>query len=242
MSDFFSDLEKGIGPSYSYANQIKTPKEIGMSDKGTLDALGHDIAGLIAYTELLVEGGGKASKIHGPLGDKFFLPTGAKCSDIKTGNQVKRSVFINNIPDGEIPFISSGLGVNFTEFEGLVPGLLSNLAQLNPLAIFQAFTTGTDPSCQAITLETRNAKNVTSTETAYLTIPDIRDVNACLFSDKRNPLTKEKCREAFGNNILIHKQTAASYNSDFSDIITYTYYVTLLCLIIFVIYKIKRKN
>ena len=179
MTDFFQNIGKGVVPSYNYTDEIKSPAELGMSGKGELSVLGKDIGGLIAYTELLVQGGGNASKIDGPLGDKFFLKTGAQCTDNKTGNKVTRSIFINNIPDGEIPFISSGVGVNFTEFEGLIPGLLGNLAGINPLAIFSAFTTGTNPKCQAITLETRNVKNVTSNETAFLTTDDIKSINSC---------------------------------------------------------------
>ena len=240
MTDFFQNIGKGVGPSYNYTDEIKSPAELGMSGKGELSVLGKDIGGLIAYTELLVQGGGKASKIKGPLGDKFFLKTGAKCTDNKTGNQVTRSIFINNIPDGEIPFISSGVGVNFTEFEGLIPGLLGNLAAINPLAIFSAFTTGTNPKCQSVTLETRNVKNVKSNETAFLTTDDIKSLNACLFPDKTNPISKQKCREGFSNNILFQQSNEAPANSDWSDIIAYTYYVCLLFLIIYIISKIKN--
>lgn len=198
MSNFFKDvlgdldgLEQDLlGPDYSYYKQIKSPEEIGMSSDGNLGAMESDIAGLMAYTEVLVEGGGTASKVNRALGDKFFLLTGAKCKDTKTNNQVKRSLYINNVPDGNIPFISSGLGTNFTEFEGLLPGTMSNLANINPLEIFQAFMSGTNPDCTATTLETIDTKNNVSTGTGYITTSDIKGMEPCWFPDNINPITK----------------------------------------------------
>ena len=157
-NNFFSEalhdlggLEKKIlGPTYAYYNQIKNPAELGMSTKG--DAISNNLAGLVAYTEVLVTGEGDASKPGGPLGNKFFLKTGAKCEDTETGEQVTRSLYFNNVPDGSIPFISQGLGTRFTTFRGLVPGTLSDMNQLNPLAIFSAFMQGTNPKCMKITM------------------------------------------------------------------------------------------
>jgi hypothetical protein len=207
MSNFFdnimndlSGMEKQIlGPNYKYYKFIKTPKEIGMSGKGSLDAIGSNINGLIAYTELLVSGGGAASATGKPLGNKYFLQTGAQCTDKKSGNQVNRFIYVNNVPDGQIPFISSGMGVNFTEFEGLLPGTMSNIAQMNPLGVFQAFMLGNNPECQPIKMETIDVNNNVSQETQHILTSDIKNMNACWFSNKINPVTKTKCREAFEN-------------------------------------------
>ena len=64
--------DKLLGPSYPYYQNIKSPSQIGMSDKGTMSALGKDIDGLIQYVELLVQGNSSASKTGQPLGNKFF--------------------------------------------------------------------------------------------------------------------------------------------------------------------------
>ena len=61
-----------------------------MTDKGTLKALGKNIDGLINYVEVLVTGKSKASATGGPLGNKFFLQTGAKCLDTETEEQVSK--------------------------------------------------------------------------------------------------------------------------------------------------------
>jgi hypothetical protein len=207
MSNFFDNImndlsgmeEQILGPNYKYYKFIKTPKEIGMSDKGSLDTIGSNINGLIAYTELLVSGGGAASATGKPLGNKYFLQTGAQCTDKKTGNQVNRFIYVNNVPDGEIPFISSGMGVNFTEFEGLLPGTMSNIAQLNPLGVFQAFMLGNSPECQDIKMETIDVNNNVSQETQHVLTSDIKNMNPCWFPNKINPVTNTPCRETFEN-------------------------------------------
>lgn len=203
MSNFFSDAlndlssleEEILGPDYPYYKFVKSPSEMGMSASGSKIAT--NIGGLIAYTEVLVTGQGKASATGKPLGDKFFLTTGATCKDTASGETVTRSLYINNVPDGSIPFISSITGANFTDFEGLVPGAMSDMANLNPLGIFQAFMLGSNPDCQALTMPTIDENNVKSTDTAYVATTDIQNMNACWFSDGKNPVSGEKCKEAF---------------------------------------------
>ena len=74
--------EKLLGPDYPYYKYVKPPDKIGMSSAGSLAQLGKNINGLMSYTELLVEGTGKASATGKPLGNKFFLKTGAKCKPV----------------------------------------------------------------------------------------------------------------------------------------------------------------
>jgi len=203
MSNFFDSalndlksLEKDVlGPDYPYHKYIKTPKELGMSSAG--NKIGTNIGSMVAYTEVLSTGRGAASATGKPLGDKFFMKTGAKCKDKKTGKQVSRSIYINNVPDGNIPFISSITGANFTDLEGLIPGTMSDMNNLNPLAIFQAFMIGNNPECRALSMETIDENNKKSKETAFVLTSDLKNMNACWFPNKKNPVTGEKCREAF---------------------------------------------
>ena len=195
MSNFFQQAQtnvKGLeeellGPDYQYFKFIKPPEEMGMGAEGDLGTLANDIGGLIGYVQLLVEGGGKAQRTSGPLGNKFFLATGAKCTDLATGNKVTRSVYINNVPDGSIPFISSALnGQKISEFRGLVPGTMSNLAHINPMQMFQAFMTGTNPDCQKITLETIDVNNIKGKDSAYMTVDDISSMDKDWFAPYSN--------------------------------------------------------
>ena len=108
--------EKLLGPDYPYYKYVKAPDKLGMSGAGSLSQLGKNINGLMSYTELLVEGTGKASATGKPLGNKFFLKTGAKCENISRQDKENpdeespdedRYIYINNVPMGNIPFISS---------------------------------------------------------------------------------------------------------------------------------------
>jgi hypothetical protein len=166
-----------LGPTYPYYSNIKTPSQIGMSQTGTMTALGKNINGLIQYVELLVQGSSSASKTGQPLGNKFFLNTGGKCNDVATNTQQDRYIYINNVPDGDIPFISSAMGQNFKDFRGLIPGIMSDLNVLNPFELTSAFMVGSNPDCKLINLQTIDNNNQQSSESHYLTLVDIQNQN-----------------------------------------------------------------
>ena len=229
--------EKYIGPDYPYYKYIRTPSEIGMSSKGTLSVLGKDIDGLVNYVELLVSGGGKASATGKPLGNKFFLKTGGKCTNKATGEDEDRHIYINNVPQGNIPLVSSGMGVNFSEFKGLIPGTISNLNAFNPMTMFQAFLSGSKPDCQELTMETIDVYNNKSTETHFVTLIDIQNMDPCSFSDKTNPITKQKCRESFGNML-----EPATYYKVPNDTFSQVYFASLGVFGIYILYRIMEKN
>ena len=218
MSNLFEEVltdargveERLLGPTYPYYKNIRTPQEIGMSDKGTIQQMAKNIDGLIQYVELLVTGKSKASASGRPLGNKFFLQTGAKCAatdkctdpnDSSTCEKVNRYIYVNNVPQGNIPFISSGLGVNFSEFKGLIPGAMGNLNVLSPFGIMRSFLSGSNPPCQEITLQTVDINNNRSSETHYLTLSDISNMDPCSFTDRKNPITGDRCRETFKTGV-----------------------------------------
>ena len=231
--------EKYIGPDYPYYKYIKTPSEIGMSGKGSLSQLGKDIDGLINYVELLVSGGGEASATGRPLGNKFFLKTGGKCTDTKTNQEVDRYIYIDNVPAGNIPFISSGVGVNFSEFKGLIPGTISNLNAFNPMEMFQAFLSGPKPDCQELKMETIDIYNNKSVESHFVTLIDIKNTDPCIFLDKKNPITKDKCRETFAN--LSQEEYYNCYQIP-KDPISQIYFASLGLLSVYILYRIMIKN
>ena len=219
MSGFFSDIMsdmKGmeqnlLGPDYLYWKRILKPSDMGMSDDGNFGALANDIGGLINYVEVLVSGKG-GSTTGGPLGDKFFLKTGGQCTDVASKKLVDRYIYIDNIPSGNIPFISSGLGgTDFTEFEGLIPGTLGDLGKLNPLNLFKSFMIGENPPCMAVKLETvtpvtdgngnDTGQNNDGIDTKFLAVADVKNMDPCTFPDKKNPADPTQvCSETFINS------------------------------------------
>ena len=142
MANFFNDIAGGaekmqaqfLGPTYNYAKNIKAPVEMKMSGEGNMTALGNDINGIIAYTQLLVEGKGNANKKGTPLGNKFYLKTGGQCTS-SDGNKHDRYIYVNNVPTGSLPIISDATGQAFGDFRGLIPGTIGNVGEINPLAI-----------------------------------------------------------------------------------------------------------
>jgi hypothetical protein len=242
MSNLFQEVltdvqaveERLLGPDYPYYKYIKMPSEIGMSSDGSLSALGKDIAGLVSYTELLVDGKGAASATGQPLGNKFFLETGAKCTDVDTKEDVGRYIYIDNVPAGNIPFISSGMGVNFSEFTGLIPGAMSDLNYFNPFTIMQAFLSGGKPDCQELTMETIDIYNNKSTESHFVSLIDIQNMDPCIFPNKQNPITKQGCRETFTNKNKNKKDLP-------NDLFIKSYFTSLSILAIYILYCMMLK-
>ena len=230
-----------LGPTYPYYNNIKTPSQLGMSDKGTIQQMGQNITGLTNYVEVLVSGKSKASKTGGPLGNKFFLQTGGKCVDNSvdgSNNQVDRYIYINNVPQGDIPFISSGLGVNFSEFRGLIPGAMSNLTVLNPFGLLQSFLAGSTPPCQEITMQTIDVNNNKSSETHFVTVADIQNMDPCSFSNRRNPITNRKCSEAFSTSV-----SANAGRVDMpDDPLAQVYFASLGLIGVYILYRFMEKS
>lgn len=228
-----------LGPDYQYFKKIRTPKQLGMSDNGSLSSLGEDINGLVAYIELLVAGGGDAQKVNsgGGLGNRFFLKTGGQCKDIKTGKKVDRFVYMNNIPLGNIPFISSGLGENFSSFRGLVPGALSDLNVLNPFALFQSFMAGSTPKCQEVTLCTADAGEGCDSETHYIATADIANMDACIWgSNGKNPISGDRCSEAFQNMNETDKSQLPP------DLLVKAFYGSMGVLGLYILYCLFKKQ
>ena len=250
MSNIFQDIANDaetveqdlLGPDYKYYKKIKAPGQMGMSSDGSIGTLVDDISGLIAYVELLVTGncsGGKcASTVDGPLGDNFFLKTGAKCKDVKTGNEETRYLYINNKPTGRIPFISEAVGMDFTTFEGILPGVLENLDEINPFGVFKGFLEGSMPDCQELKMETTpTSQNSNKTEqTEFITVSDIKGMDPCLFTlnDKTNPVTGDKCNEGFQNLKNMNRNPR-------NDPLFHIYILALSCLMLYIIYKLVKK-
>jgi hypothetical protein len=246
MSNIFQEVlddvngveQRLLGPTYPYYKNIKTPSQLGMSDNGSIQQMAQDVNGLIQYVEVLVTGNSQASSTGGPLGNKFFLQTGAKCAATdKNGQQVDRYIYIDNVPAGNIPFISSGLGVDFSEFKGLIPGAMSNLNVLNPFAIMSAFTSGSTPPCQELTMQTIDVNNNQSTETHYVTLSDIKNMDPCSFQNGQNPATGASCQETFQTGV---GKDASPVMSD--DPIDQIYFASLAGIGIYILYRLMEKS
>ena len=267
MSDFFDKVvtdakaveEELLGPDYPYYKYIGTPAEIGMSSEGSLSATANNVVGLIDYVELMITGKGRANKAGTglPLGDKFFLKTGAQCMDDKTQKLVDRYIWINNIPDGSIPFLTSGAGVQFTDFEGIIPGVMEDLGAMNPMAIFRGFMEGNNPPCSEICMPTvgqppggNSNPNTQGSSCFHVSNDDIKAIPACDFPNKVNPQGGPPCRANFTTlDEMKQKGFDTSFrkaypSSELPSRESYNNFYIFLCglLLIFIVQKLLKKN
>ena len=193
----------------------------------------------------MAEGPSNASKTGGPLGNQYFLQTGAKCKDIHSCDnkpegceltEVDRFIYINNIPMGNIPFISSAVG-NFSEARGLIPGALGNLNALNPFALFQAFTAGVTPDCQTVVLNTVSATNKKGVDSHYIALVDIENMDPCVFPNKSNPVSGKQCKETFTN---LHSQPQDFDISLPQDNLVQLYFLSLSLVGLYILLKLMK--
>lgn len=111
--------------------------------------------------------------------------------------KVQRWIYVNNIPDGTIPFMASGSdGRTFDDLRGLIPGALGNLGALNPVQLFKGFTAGTYPDCAEVTLTTVNNDNVRSSERRHIALVEMVEMNPCWFPGGFNPASGNRCPKA----------------------------------------------
>ena len=261
MSDFFekvatdmSSLEKEyLGPDYKYYRFIRNPGQLGMSGSGSVSALSKDIAGIINYVQLLVSGEGPASSTGRPLGDKFFLKTAGQCKDVKTGKKVARSMYINNVPTGNINFIPAMPGLNVgSSFRGIIPGILNDLGDINPLAMFGAFMQGTSPPCAEVTLETIDENSRSSRGSAYVPINELQQLQSS-GSIPKNTVTAQmlqemkessNTKETFTDfcNSCVGKQKKSTTVLKQTDMMTNVYYTGFALVLVYILYRYMKKN
>jgi hypothetical protein len=258
--------ETYLGPDYKYYQYINSPENMGMSADGSMDTLSKNIAGLINYVTLLSAGGGPASKTGEPLGNKFFLETGATCKNRVSGDVVTRSLYVNNVPDGSLPFISAATGVRMNDVKGLIPGTLSNLAQINPMQMFGAFMEGGEPECEWINMETIDANNIRRNDKGgFVTINDIKSMNPKWFPNNTNPVTGIQgfttMRDSNYNDDSIrlvsdageYKKYISNYNKKYkgqhvdysmmpNDIYVKLYYTSVGLLLLYIFMKVFRER
>ena len=284
MSNVFKDVQKGIsyveksllGPTYNYPKSIKPPSELGMSSKGTMSALAWNVAGISDYVNVLVSGDSRAQKNGGkqPLGERFYLKTAGKCCSkfeikryINLFGKIKRKrickekqnryMFLNNIPNGNIPFLSDATGQNMPSLRGLVPGTMENIGKINPLEMVAGFMQGAYPKCRKLKLKSTSWMK-TGPIFPYVADADIANLDPCLWDEKgnprrswtkdtygKNPVSKEPkggCREGFQ---MMNEKLASKKYSEFKgekNPINNLYNLGFSTFLIYLMYNLITKH
>ena len=206
---------------------------MGASSAGNMTAMGKDVAGIINYVELLVAGGGPASDTGGPLGPKFYVKTAGKCKDVATKKVVPRYIYIDNVPDGNIPLISSGLGVNFSEFKGLLPGILEDAGALNPMSMFSAFQQGATPDCKEVTFPVHRGDDRANHPTSgHVAVAEINEYEA----------EQNRAEGFLSGNRMLRGEKRKKKSKTTVPVFANMYFTGFGLLLVYLMYKMMHKK
>lgn len=144
-----------LGPTYSFADELKTPSELGIGRDGSVGGIMRAVSGINYYVDAI--GFGQASLMNkfnsdmqqNPLGIRYFIKTGQTCD-----NGADMYEYISTVPNG-LPGrvgdeIQRTIGV---QFRGLAPGIVEDAAgALNPLPLFKSVIGSGYAKCKKVTL------------------------------------------------------------------------------------------
>jgi hypothetical protein len=143
-----------LGPAYSYADELKTPSELGIGRDGSFDGIMRAVGGINYYVDaigfgestMIAKGMGMEQK---PLGIRYFVKTGQTCS-----NGQDMYEYISTVPSGLGGRVGNevkhALGV---DFRGMAPGIIEDsVSALNPMPLFKSVTGSGYARCKKVTL------------------------------------------------------------------------------------------
>ena len=142
-------------------------------------------------------------------------------------------------------------------FKGLIPGVLSNIANLNPLSLFNVFTNSN--TCKKVTLPTVDEMDVRKNETRFMLTSDIKKMNPCWFTcdkngNRTNPITEGQCSINCANdseyeNISWKEPIEGFKNMNITDIsempddiIIQIYFMCLALLMVYIVFQMCKNK
>ena len=248
MPNAKSLIEQWLGPDANYSGNVPSPEELGVGDAPTMTQLSHNVAALMNYATVMVDGCNGNAKNRGlckiddrpekaarkekerqcalarendpnaecfvgtregydgaiyPLGNKFFLKTMGTCTDINTGEQVDRYIYINNVPTGKIDLGVTSIGKQGAGFRGLIGSVMEDMGRLNPMGLFKGFEEGGIPNCKPVQLEIIDSNGNKSLDTKHLALSDILELDPDAFTTMNN-------KKLYNMNQQINKMTKLS--------------------------------
>ena len=205
-----------FGPNYSIADNIKLPGDIGVRQESSFEAIFDAVGGINYYLDVIAFGSatGFDSQQQGPMGIRYYLDTGLRCS-----NGASMSEYFDGVTKGDLlgDNVKRGLAsAGLPGLQGLAPGMLENARDaLDPRPIFSAVTGTGYPVCQKVTcpIGTVDGNTTNPGDTTPFIVGDWQNVNGLP--------TQTRWVQAFdtdGNAISISKDeftaTPKCYNAD----------------------------
>jgi len=141
-------VDSVMGPSYSYAENIKGPASLGVGSRGTISQLTTNTGAIFQYMKYMIAGPA--------LGNQYFVNTGGSCEAPDKSIQARYN-YINNVSSGAdvLPeAMKRDLGGIASNFDGLIPGMLEDTENLNPIHLFSSLAADSTPACECYTCPT----------------------------------------------------------------------------------------
>jgi len=156
-----------FGPDYSVSNDIKLPGALNVRQESSFGAIFDAVGGVNYYLDTIAFGSatGFDQGDPYPLGIRYYLDTGLKCSNGATMNE-----YVDGVTKGDLlgERVAKGLeSAGLPGMKGLAPGMLENARDaLDPRPIFAAVTGTGYPVCQQVScpVGTYNGKITTNDE------------------------------------------------------------------------------
>ena len=132
-------------------------------------------------------------------------------------------------------------------FKGLVPGIMENIEELNPLHLFSAFTESTTPPCRNIHMNVINDDNIENTASGFVIDSEVKKITPCAFASNKNPITNETCKETFIQaNEKIRQNKPHYKNNKYYTLknkpLANVYTALIGGLMVYIIYKLLSKK
>ena len=169
-----------LGSSYSAANSMKTPAEIGVRVGDSMDDVINGVKGVGFYIDQIGFGAPSTGLTRGmplaPLGINYFMKNGAICP-----NGEEMSTYIQGITQGDalgsrVKKAMASMGM--PPLAGLAPGMMEDMKNaLNPAPLLNALTGSGYPQCKFVKLQVGDSYgNIYDTETGEAWISDPEDI------------------------------------------------------------------
>jgi hypothetical protein len=140
-------------PDYSYADEMMSPREIGIKRDGSFDGVMRAVAGINYYADTI--GFGESTQFakeqgfqQSPLGIRYFMETGAKCS-----NGAPMYEYVDTIPKGMGGRVGEEVkAMGLPNLRGLGPGIVEDATSaLNPVPLMETMVRGGYAKCKQVT-------------------------------------------------------------------------------------------
>jgi hypothetical protein len=140
-----------FGPSYSFADNIPLPGQIGVRQEASFGAILDAVGGVNYYADTIAFGGPTFFDTQNPtpMGIRYFLNTEMRCS-----NGATMSDYFDGVTRGDLlgDHVAEALAsAGLPGLKGLAPGMLENARDaLDPRPILSAVTATGYPVCQQV--------------------------------------------------------------------------------------------